>query len=487
MRYLPAIEYYFQNNVDTPFLNYLDDTQNLYDISIEQNFENCSKPNLNKLGIQNLENLDLTKQRKLFDLTNSSVFIHFDFGQGKQWYQFKEVFDIVSEKILENFVFKTKNGYVLAKSLYKNLCSGDKKNDMQFPEFSLSNKYKSMAFSNEDIMNLFYGIDYSGKGKQIGGTDIKLIVLPKGNNLNEDDYEDFAKKSNEASVVINNSFDNTLFNFLSDSYSKQITAFDMIFCKKGGLTSPDKDLIEISNIEKSKLQNTKERISEIAFDLYTERALYLKTNKTLLPFSIESSFRDIIGNVQTDSKTGKVRFVANPKYQSHLLKVLPQIYLDSYYHDNILLPSFIENVECSIRSGDNKYVYLKFDLKFLLCIQNNINNKYMEITKSESYSIGLLLGLLAKNLSLEINSFEKNYVGNLTRRITTLSDFIRLKNDIEQKLIMHDKTKYTFQTSYDLAQKIKELKSQYDKEECAFGFLESYFKPIKKKDETTTK
>ena len=54
----------------------------------------------------------------------------------------------------------------------------------------------------------------------------------------------------------------------------------------------------------------------------------------------------------------------------------------------------------------------------------------MEIIQSESYEIGLMLGALAKNLSLEINSFEKNYIGNLTRRIGTLSDFIKLKTDI---------------------------------------------------------
>lgn len=109
----------------------------------------------------------------------------------------------------------------------------------------------------------------------------------------------------------------------------------------------------------------------------------------------------------------------------------------------------------------------------------------MEITSSESYQIGFMLGGMAKNLSLEINSFEKNYVGNLTRRVGTLPDFIKLKNEIEQKLIMHDKVKYTYQTSYDLAQKIKEFKSRYDKEECVFGFMESYFKPLPPKKTTT--
>ena len=51
---------------------------------------------------------------------------------------------------------------------------------------------------------------------------------------------------------------------------------------------------------------------------------------------------------------------------------------------------------------------------------------------------------------------------------------------------MHDKTKYANvrQTSYDLAQKVKEFKGSYDKEECAFGFFEAYFEPISKNEET---
>jgi hypothetical protein len=189
-----------------------------------------------------------------------------------------------------------------------------------------------------------------------------------------------------------------------------------------------------------------------------------------------------LGNPQTDPKTGKISYKPNPKYQSHLLKVIPLIYSDNYSHDGVLLSAFIQNVEFSIRSGDEKFNFLKFDLQFLLKIQNTKNDKFMEITSSESYQIGFMLGGLAKNLSQEINSFEKNYVGNLTRRIGNMADFIKLKNEIEQKLIMHDKAKYTFQTSYDLAQKIKEFTSRYDKEECAFGFMESYFKPFPKKE-----
>lgn len=198
---------------------------------------------------------------------------------------------------------------------------------------------------------------------------------------------------------------------------------------------------------------------------------------------MSSSFRNILGNPQADNK-GKVNFKANPKYQTHILKALPLIYKECYHNDDGLLSALIQNSEYSIRSGDPQFNFLKFDFEFLISIQNNINNKFMEILQSQSYQIGSLLGSLAKNFAGQnspIKSFEKNYVGNLTRRISNLSDFIKLKNDIEQKLIMHEKTKFTFQVSYDLAQKIKEFKGNYDKEEAAFGFFESYFKPIPKK------
>jgi len=49
--------------------------------------------------------------------------------------------------------------------------------------------------------------------------------------------------------------------------NKNITSFDLVLCKKGGPTSPDKDLIEISGIEKSKLRSIMERINRISKNL----------------------------------------------------------------------------------------------------------------------------------------------------------------------------------------------------------------------------
>ncbi len=489
LKYTPAISNFLENREVIDIADFLDDEEELYSRTIDQIFKSTSKSNLKKAGFPSeLSECNETQKRSIFDLNNTSIFIHFDFPEKKHWYKYGTDMELLNSKVLSEFVDNTSNGLVLKKTLYKTLCSGDKKNDIQFPSFTDTNKHKSKNFQNDSLQDLFYAIDYTSKGKLISGTDIKLIVLPKGEHLMAKDYDDFLEKRDEAKILAKNKDSNQplvdpIFDFFSDD-GNNITSFDLVFCKKGGLSSPDSDLVELSGIEKSNLRLIRERIRKISEEINIERKIFFKTEKELFPLNIDYSFREILGNPQTDLKTGKVTFKTNPKYQSHLLKVLPLIYTENYYQDEALLPAFIQNVEFSIRAGDPKFGFLKYDLKFLLKIQNTKNDRFMEITSSESYQIGFMLGGMAKNLSLEINSFEKNYVGNLTRRVGTLPDFIKLKNEIEQKLIMHDKAKFTYQTSYDLAQKIKEFKSRYDKEECAFGFMESYFKPLPKKVET---
>jgi len=232
--------------------------------------------------------------------------------------------------------------------------------------------------------------------------------------------------------------------------------------------------VELSGIEKSSLKTTMKRINHIGSLVMQKYGWDFKPK-------IENSFFNILGSVQKNY-SGKVKFKANQKYQSHILKVLPQIYSKNYYRDDILLPAFIEKVEFSIRSGDPKYHSLKYNLEFLLSIQNNQNNRYMQITDSKSYQAGLLLGSLSKDLKNKINSFEKNYAGNLTRRISTLSDCRKFKNDIEEKNILHDISRYKRGISGTLSELLRDMdESDYDKEQVAFGFFESYFKYETKK------
>jgi hypothetical protein len=67
-----------------------------------------------------------------------------------------------------------------------------------------------------------------------------------------------------------------VFSLFSDNAQYNITSFDLIFCKKGGLSSPDKDVIEISCVEKSKLRMIREKIDEILLkkSIKKERNIY---------------------------------------------------------------------------------------------------------------------------------------------------------------------------------------------------------------------
>ncbi|MDZ4712650.1 MAG: hypothetical protein SGI89_10040 [bacterium] len=426
----------------------------------------------------------------------NQVFLHFDFSQTilnkKYWHEFNELIYITGGIFTDFFTENSISGKVLNKTLYKTLCSGDDKNDIQFPNFSGNEKHKSKSFTEDEVKDLFYAIDYSKKAVISPTADVKLIVLPNGDNLKAEDYEKFQQNAfsltsevlanrKNTEIKINDDILLSWFDEASENESV-VTHFDMVFSKKGGMTTPDTDLIELSGVSKSSLQQIRERIRNTTIEILSKRKKEIQSDKLISP-SINWSFSQLMGSPQADSN-GKIQFKVNPRYQTHLLKILPQIYCGTYHIDNLILPSFISNVEYSIRHGDSKFKLLKYDLEFILSIQNTKTYKsnYMKIVESESYQIGLLLGKLSQNFAGEnspIKSFEKNNVGNLTRKIPTLKDFIEFKNDVEQKLIMHEKNKYTFKLSSELSEKVKQFTGIYDKQECAFGFFESYYSSFK--------
>ena len=121
---------------------------------------------------------------------------------------------------------------------------------------------------------------------------------------------------------------------------------------------------------------------------------------------------------------------------------------------------------------------------FILSIQNNKQNKYMDIINTASFKLGSKIGKMAKPLKKAIGSFEKNYVGLLSRRVSTKDDCIRFVTDISQKLVMHDGMWATMcaEVCDDLANLSE---TEYDKDKLSFGFLDGYFKyepTDKKKD-----
>ncbi len=313
---------------------------------------------------------------KLIAYSNSTIFIHFSFPDKEHWYNFKNELAYITQKMLDDFVDKSSSidGYVLKKTLYKTLCSGDSKNDIQFPSFEVSAKHKSKSFTIDEISDLFYAIDYSKNAVISPTEDIKLIVLPNGDNLSVSDYEDFVKETQliKAESIINrknteSKEKDSFFAWFDDDseVDSVITRFDMILSKRGSKGLPDTDFIEISGVSKSSLQSIKTRIESISQEIYFKREKELKLKKATSNLIIANSFYNVLVIPET-GKSGK------NKYQSHILKVLPRIYTSNYLIDNLLLPSFINNVEYSIRHGEVKYPFLKYDFEFLLSIQNTI-------------------------------------------------------------------------------------------------------------------
>lgn len=444
LKYAPAIIKYFENENVSFFKEYIENEDNLKNICCTINKEN-NKKKLEKLS-------EAKGDAELLWLNSASIFLHFSYedenGHPKSWYDFANSLQLITRNMITEFVDKkNKEGIVLNKSLWPTICSGNEKNDIQFPNFDLGNRYKTRVFTESEIEDLFYVDQYAKKGKKIDDdSDYKLIVLPCGDNLKAEDLILFQEKRNESAIVSANEYKDDLISSILEDCTT-FTSFDFIFAKDGGTKPDDTYLIEISNITRSTLNRVNSRNANIAHQVYAERNKEIKIDKFKKnkekkednSLSICKSFRNLLGDVQLDA-TGKVKIAASKKYESHILKVLPLIYKENYYNDPYLLHSFVTNVESTTRIGDGSFwcKILKYDLMFILSIQNNKQNKYMDIINSASFKLGFKIGKMAKPLKNSIGSFEKNYVGLLSRRVSTKEDCIRFVTDISQKLVMHD-------------------------------------------------
>lgn len=406
------------------------------------------------------------------------IFLHFDFD-GKHWYEFEEELLAINQKLLADFLEKQNDFYVLRKFIYKTLLPGTS----HAPGFSEANNYKAKAFtSHNEVMDLLYALTYSKKAL-ISDRNVKIVVLPKGDNLEASHIEDFfgrkgLKDAEQAEANISKANSeagertllDTLFEPVLEHTAKTITQFDFVFSKKGGSAStPDVDMIEIAGVERSFLEAVSERVKDArALPLEERNRLYPKRPKQFISLDIRKSFLNILGDVTTDKK----------KYQSHLFKVLPQIYTDTYHRDDVLLPAFIEKTEYNIRNGAPDYNLLKYDYYFLTRLQNRNGDESMDDMKnSKSYQAGLLLGRMAQPLRKEIASFEKNYVGLLSRRISDKQGLIKLANFINEKMAIHNVAYPNLkQASVQLAGIVTDISdADYRKNQCAFGFFEGYF------------
>jgi hypothetical protein len=472
-----------------------------------QDAEDLNNPRINAFRSCLTEQMD---HLLAFFEAEPSAYLNFRFGnEERYWYELEDEFAAINTKLLAQFVDEVPGqGYVLAKSLYKTLAAGK----ICAPQFMDEGAYKTWVFPTlEDVNNLLYAIDFSQKAMLRKG-DIKIVVLPRSDDntgilrLTAQDIETFFeargtkkitaqedKLSDERvpesdTLIVDDEDENAdgttgyelTEPFLRTQDLVNITQFDFIFSRASSSPStPDVDLVELSGLRKSRIGELHRQIQNIRRLLDEERVKRLL--KKPLSLRVLNSLNNVLGEVGREKR----------KYSSHLLKVLPQIYCGTYIKDDLLLPAFIETVERKIRDGEAYYDYLRFDLLFLLRLQDE-NRKEMEMLRriqdSQSYRIGQLLGRMARPLRSEINSFEKNYVGLLSRRVAQRDDVITFQNFLDQKLILHERAYPDLKAaSRELALLLNTLSATgnstetYDRELCVFGFFESYFEPFAKK------
>lgn len=407
-------------------------------------------------------------------LSKPSVALHFNFG-GKNWFDLDGVIDLINQKLMESFVsiHQPTEKLVLEKYLYKTLGGTT-------PGFDSKQIYKTKLFSHDEIQNLMYAVGASQK-PLIRIKSIGVVALPKGDNLNFDALDQFLQRSgndfkdeegDEQELEISNKEDgyDDLFAALIENKFEDKVQYDILLmsipASPAGVFA---DLVEISSIEKSLLRDVSYKINQVRQQLI-EQAKIESGGKFNIQLDIKYSFLKILSD----------KTKAEKKYQFHLLKVLPQIYSDTYYQDSILLPAFIEKVENNIRSGGQSFSTLKYDFYFLMKIQKQ--NNFMSITESKSYTIGCCLGTMAKQFAAwrddcPIKSFEKSYVGNLTRRISSLDEVTGFCDFLNQKLIIHNRVYPDVKEAYlHLVEVIKTMGNEkYNKHYCSLGFFENYY------------
>ena len=412
--------------------------------------------------------------------SSPSVVLHFNFV-GKSWFEIEGIIAGIDLNLTRELVNEDEatGKVVLKKYLYKTLGGAT-------PGFRDDAKFKNKLFTRDDIVSLMY----AGKAAEkplIRINSIGIIALPHSDKLSAIDVINFFEREknnipeeiDREDAIVSESKRNTsadsLFADLIENNFDDSVKFDIIFTNiPASPAGVYHDMIEIASVEKSLLKEVHENIQAEKRKLFRQMEREFPDAKKELILEVKFSFLKILGDATRDKK----------KFQFHMLKILPQIYSDTYYDDPVLLPVFIDKVEYNIRNDGQKFGTLKFDFYLLMNLQKN--KQLMNIVESKSYAIGQSLGIMARPFAAwrddcPIKSFEKSYVGNLSRRISSLDEVTKFATFMNEKLIMHEKAYKSVQDAYlklvnTIADFNKEKTEKYSKNNCALGFFEAYFK-----------
>lgn len=431
-----------------------------------------------KIGLVEINKFRNSLDKILNDILNEleaeeNWYVHFSF-QNKHWYQLTEIYEKINEAILQNFIKEEDGNLSLDSFLTRTLIGSASR----LTDFDEKNTFKNKRFKNiEEVKDLLFGLDFHLKYK-LREDNIFINLLPKGNIEAEDIINYFANK--DLSFTIEQEEENETDSYLAPALShniKNIIRYDILFSKDSKPIGVD--LIEINDVGKNQLNEVQKKISAIK-----ERMQKQGFNTKFL--GIKSALKNLF---------------EKEKFKNHLLRVLPKIYQNSYYEDPFLLPTLLQKAELYTRSPerypskkknlDGFYPYQNLRKYFYFLSNLQKNNNLMKLKESPSFVMGKHLGILAKPFAswrdnCPIKTFEKNYVGQLSKKINDLDSLNKFTYYLMEKLTMHERNYKNQKESYQsLINTLKDLEPKnYNNSECALGFFESYYQYIKKEEET---
>jgi hypothetical protein len=420
----------------------------------------------------------------------NGLYVYFEFDESfnvTQWYQLDGVIEyldkIKMQSMCSGMFDVTSQGYVLNKSFIHTLCSGDEKNDEQSPSFQGDNRYKNFTILKEDAYNIFYikGVLDSCSISIPKNDTNRVRVLPCG-DFSYNEFKGFIdtlpkympdntgdeEKAEEAiqEVVYTDIFD------AFDPPSSNIVSFDITFYMKSSYTNVD--MIEISSLSRSYLRKVIAKIKAAQVQVYS--------NPKYRPF-VWKAFYELLSIPNAKNQ---------PKYKSHIIKVLPKIMKGAYHQDSVLLKELVQKTQLLVRNNtddqsmSNIFNNLYRCFTFATLIQSK-GSLYMNTLEnvSESAELGKMMAKISFPLTVVISSFLKRNVGFLSRRAGTLKGAESLLAEWATTVARHEKecnkdlnievslNTYAVKEAGMLLDNLKE-KGNYDVNEFVVGYMREY-------------
>jgi len=422
---------------------------------------------------------------------DKKIFIQFCFNKnGKTFYWEDRYEDLktVGEFIIKRRYVEIEHGESLANRVPISFFTNYNLNTL--PNLKKENSFKifDIRKSQKNLKNLIVADKYiTGKEDRFGKAVIQ--VLPTGKYSKDSlirflDIKSMERKSskfeedNKKTEI--DPIDSLLFSFEKENNIKK---YDILFLNKGGQTT---DIIAyISSINKTDIERLKTKWKEARESL---DGCYLSEIEPFIQsIKINSINKSLIKNITPFSSLYnllKGQGKKDKKLENHQRIVLYKIFRDQYYQDPRLLRGLIDKTQYGIRNNEEyRAQFLNLFINYLYLNYILHHNQFNMIQNTQSYKAGILLGELARNLDQKINSFSKQYAGNISRRIATKKDFQNLLNFIHEKLVVHEML-YTNvrEKSTKLNKLLGDFKDQYKKDYAVAGFFYSYMMPFKKKD-----